>query len=38
MAKYEPKGIVWGKKNESEWPAIIVVVTVLVIIIAATGG
>lgn len=37
MAKYEPKGIVWGKKKESPWPAIIIVGVVLVIILAAAG-
>ena len=38
MAKYEPKGIVWGKKSESVWPAIVVVVMIIVIIAAASGG
>lgn len=37
MAKYEPKGIVWGKKKESVWPAVVAVVIVLTIIGAAIG-
>lgn len=37
MAKYEPKGIVWGKKKESVWPAIAVVVMIIIIIAAASG-
>lgn len=32
MAKYEPKGIVWGKKKESAWPAVIGVVGFLVLL------
>ena len=38
MAKYEPKGIVWGKKKESVWPALIAVVVMLIIIGAVAGG
>lgn len=36
MAKYKPVGTVW-KRQESVWPAIIVVVIVLIIIGAAIG-
>lgn len=37
MTKYEPKGIVWGKKAESNWPSVIVVVIFLIIIGAIIG-
>lgn len=37
MAKYEPKGIVWGKKKESAWPAVITVVIVFIVIGAVFG-
>lgn len=37
MVKYEPKGIVWGKKKESVWPAVVGVVILLIIIGAASS-
>lgn len=37
MTKYEPKGIVWGKKKENVWPVAAAVV-ILVVIIAAISG